>query len=116
MASLLLGKCTTVAKRNVVRLLVPQYKFDSFLRKHFRDNDPIIAHDPKNECRDGDWVLLRKLDSRFSLEIDYQVEKIVYKAGNIIDPLTGKKSVGYESVDDINRLAAFFGKKPNIER
>ena len=114
--SLLLAKCITPAKKNVIRLLVPQLKFDTFLSKHFRENDSIIAHDPKNHCKEGDWVLLRKLDQRFSLEIDYQVEKIVYQAGNIIDPITRKKSLGYENVEDVNRISSLFGKKPNIER
>lgn len=116
MMALLLAKCITPAKKNVIRLLVPQLKFDTFLSKHFRENDAVIAHDPKNQCREGDWVLLRKLDQRFSLEIDYQVEKIVYQSGNIIDPITGKKTLGYENVEDVNRLANLFGKKPNIER
>ncbi|KAI2801864.1 hypothetical protein RDWZM_000678 [Blomia tropicalis] len=114
--SLLLAKCITPAKKNVIRLLVPQLRFDTFLSKHFRENDSIVAHDPNNNCKEGDWVLLRKLDSRFSLEIDYQVEKIVYESGNIIDPITKKKSLGYENVEDVNRLAKFFEMKPNLER
>lgn len=114
--ALLLAKCITPAKKNVIRLLVPQLKFDDFLSKHFRENDDIIAHDPKNQCKEGDWVLLRKLDQRFSLEINYQVEKIVYESGNVVDPITGQKALGYENLQDINKLASLFGKKPNIER
>ena len=112
--ALFLAKCLSATKKNVTRLSVPQLRFDSFLKKYFRENDPIIAHDPQNQCSEGDWVLLRKLDNRYSLEIDYQVEKIVYKAGNIIDPITGKKSLGYENAEDVDNIANFLKKKVNI--
>ena len=88
MASLLLGKVAKSTKQNVIRLLVPQMKFDSFFNKHFRENDDLLAHDPENRCKPGDWVLLRKLPEQYSLGIDYRVEKIVYQSGKAVDPLT----------------------------
>lgn len=102
--SLLIGKCISTAKKNVIRLLIPQLKFDDFLTKHFRENETIMAHDENNSCNPGDWVLLRKFDQTFHLDIDYQVEKIIYKSGHIIDPLTNKKSFGYNSEDTVEYL------------
>ncbi|KAH7641307.1 mitochondrial ribosomal protein S17 [Dermatophagoides farinae] len=109
-SSLIIGKCISTAKKNTIRLLIPQLKFDSFLNKHFRENETILAHDQDNVCNPGDWVLLRKFDERFRLDIDYRVEKIVYESGNIIDPLTGKKTLDYENVDDYQRLSKMFNK------
>lgn len=107
--SVLIGKCVAAAKKNVVRLTVPKLKFDDFLNKHFRESDSVMAYDDLNVCKDGDWVLVRKVEDKIS-EIDYKVDKVVYQAGNIIDPITGKKTLEYENVDSVKRLSKVVGK------
>lgn len=111
--ALVLGKCVSAAKKGVIRLLIPQLKFDDFLNKHFRENEKILAHDPENICKEGDWVLTRKLNEQYRLDVEYRVEKVVYESGNIIDPVTNKKSLGYENIDDVQRIAEFFDQKLN---
>ncbi|UXI20379.1 Ras-related protein Rab-6A [Sarcoptes scabiei] len=108
--SLLLGKCISSAKQNLIKLLVPQMKFDSFLMKHFRENETILAYDQNNQSNPGDWVLLKKFDEEFRLGVHYSVEKVIYQSGNKIDPLTNKKSLGYETVEDFDHLRSFCEK------
>lgn len=108
--SLLLGKCIAAAQRNVIRLLIPQMKMDAFLGKYFRENDAKLAYDANNDCKEGDWVLLRKLDTQYGIDVDYKVEKVVIKAGQVIDPITSQRSMGYENIEDIERISKLFKK------
>ncbi|KAI1286014.1 28S ribosomal protein S17, mitochondrial [Halotydeus destructor] len=102
--------------RQTIKVAVPRLKFDEYLLQHFRENEELLAHDPQEQCKAGDWVLIRELQEPLSLQVKHKLEKIVYNSGNIIDPLTGKKCVGYEYEEDLEQYAKTFGKKPLLER
>jgi len=114
--SLLMGKCLGPAMRQTVKVSIPRLKFDSFLSMYFREMDQVLAHDADEKCRAGDWILVRQLEQRLSLKVDHKVEKIVYESGNIIDPLTGRQSLGYEYADEADRMSQLFGLKPMTDR
>jgi small subunit ribosomal protein S17 len=102
--SLTLAKCVATPLRNTIRVLVPQLKFDSYLNMHFRENDSFMVADQTGDCKPGDWCLVRELPQRVSLDVKHQVEKVVYKSGQIVDPMTGQQSYGYLYKDDYERL------------
>ena len=102
--------------KSSVKVLVPSLKFDPFFNMYFRESEQFLVDDNGLNCSPGDWLLIRKLDQPLSLRINHKVEKLVYKAGNVIDPLTGKKSLGYQYDSDAKRHSNLFGLKPSVER
>lgn len=42
----------------------------------------------------GDIVLLKALPEKRSRHVKHELAEIVYKVGNVVDPLTGKKVAG----------------------
>lgn len=102
--------------RQTVKVFVPKLQFDDFLKMHFRENDELYVHDPQEQCRPGDWILVRKLDQPMSLKVQHQLVRVVYENGNKICPITGKKAVGYKFEDEISKDAELFGMKKFAER
>uniref|UniRef100_T1KEW6 Uncharacterized protein n=1 Tax=Tetranychus urticae TaxID=32264 RepID=T1KEW6_TETUR len=93
--SMLMGKVIENVTKNVVRLAIPQLKFDTFLCSHFRESSQLFGLDSMDQCKVGDWVLLRKLPEKISTKIDFKIEQVLYQNGHIICPLTGKRSFQY---------------------
>ena len=102
--------------KQTVRVWAPSMKFDSFLRAHFRENDEYLAHDPEEKCKSGDWVLIKELPEPLTLKVKHEVTRIVYESGNMVCPLTMKKAVGVEFVQDIEQAAQLFGVDPLPKR
>jgi small subunit ribosomal protein S17 len=105
-----------ITMKQTVKVAAPSLKFDDFLKRHFRENTEILAHDPKEEAKPGDWVLVRELPQPLSLQVKHQLLRIVYKNGNMIDPVTGRKCIGTEFEDEINQDTELFGWKNIHER
>ncbi|KAH9362409.1 hypothetical protein HPB48_020181 [Haemaphysalis longicornis] len=57
-------------------------------------------------------LTMQELPERLSLRIAHKVEKIVFKNGNIIDPLTGQKCIFTEFVKDVDQQSEVFGLSP----
>ena len=55
--------------------------------------------DPDGQTSIGDLVLIKPLAEPQSEHIAHYMKKIVFKAGNIIDPVSGKKCRGTEFVE-----------------
>ncbi|KAH8020272.1 hypothetical protein HPB51_025762 [Rhipicephalus microplus] len=84
--ALFLGKCVSSAVKKTVRVVVTRFELDTFL--------------------------MAELPERLSLRIAHKVEKIVYKDGNIIDPLTGQKCIFTDFVKDVDKESELFGLSP----
>lgn len=50
----------------------------------------------------GDIVLLKALPEPRSKHVKHELAEIVYKVGQVVDPLTGKKVAGNEFVEPLN--------------
>jgi len=116
MVTLLMAKCLGPSMKSTVKVLAPSLKLDTFFNMYFRENQQFLVDDNKLECSAGDWLLIRKLEQPLSLRVNHKVEKIVYKAGHVIDPLTGKQSLGYQYSSDADRQSQLFGLKPTLQR
>lgn len=114
--SLVLGKVWSSTMKQTIKVGVPRLKFDPFLNMHFREPDPLLVHDPEEKCKPGDWILIREMPQRLSLQVNHRVEKIVYSAGKVIDPITGKQALGYEYVEHVNKQGKLFSVKPFDQR
>lgn len=102
--------------KHTVRVWAPSLRYDEFLRAHYRENEEYLAHDPKEKCESGDWVLIKELPEPLTLKVKHEVVRIVYESGNMICPLTGKKAVGIEFNEDIKKAAEMFGVEPLEKR
>ncbi|XP_050047314.1 small ribosomal subunit protein uS17m [Dermacentor andersoni] len=110
--ALFLGKCVSSAVKKTVRVVVTRFELDNFLMAHYKKRTEYEALDANEECEPGDWVLVKELPERLSLRIAHKVEKIVYKNGNIIDPITGQKCIFTDFVKDVDKESDVFGLSP----
>ena len=101
--SFFMAKCCTNTINNIVRVNVPRMKFDKMLNMHFRENDELMVRDVSGSCRMGDWILVKPMEIKKTIAADHEVFKVVYKHGNLICPLTGKRSYGYMFKEDQDR-------------
>ena len=111
-----MAKCLGPSMKSTVKVLVPSLKLDTFFNMYFRENQQFLVDDNQLHCSAGDWLLIRRLEQPLSLRVNHRVEKIVYKAGQVVDPLTGKRSLGYQYVSDADRKSKLFGLKPTLQR
>lgn len=78
--------------------------------QYFKDADYVFAHDPTKVCKTGDIVLVRKLPEKLTTLITHKIEKVVYKMGDVVDPITGKSVVASEYREQIEAANELFGK------
>ena len=102
--------------KQAIKVNVPQMKFDSYLLAHFREGDEVMAHDPNEQAKPGDWVLIRPLEEPVSLKVKHELVKIVYTDGNRVCPLTKRKIAGIEYIDEIEMESRTLGWVPLEER
>ncbi|RWS29901.1 carrier protein-like protein [Leptotrombidium deliense] len=55
--------------KQTIQVQVPKLSFDSFLKMHFRTNDLLLAHDEQEICKPNDWLLIRELPERLSIQV-----------------------------------------------
>lgn len=67
--------------------------FASTIVQHFPKYETVYAHDPEGCYKPGDVVLAQKLPSRMTKHITHEVQEVVFKFGDVTDPVTGKKVV-----------------------
>jgi len=108
--NILLAKCVDNTLRQNIRVLVPRLKYDHWLKTHFRENDELMVLDEKEASKPGDWVLIKELPENVSLQVKHKVLNVVYQTGNVIDPITGQKAVGWRYAKDIERESSFVKK------
>lgn len=60
-----------------------------------------FAHDALEQCSVGDVVLLKALPERRSKHVKHELSEIVYKVGQLVDPLTGKRVAGCQFLEPL---------------
>lgn len=101
---LLMARVSSDRFKSVVKVAVPKHRLNDLLLLYVRENDDIQAHDENNICKAGDWVLLRRQTNPIDPLIAYKVERVVYSYGNLVDPLTKRRSYGLYYDDEIRKL------------
>ncbi|KAM9332988.1 small ribosomal subunit protein uS17m [Pholidichthys leucotaenia] len=92
-------KMLKTAKVRVTRLVL-----DPYLLKYYNKRKTYFAHDALQQCTVGDIVLLKALPESRSKHVKHELAEIVYKAGRVVDPLTGKSVAGTEFVELLTDL------------
>ncbi|KAK6102213.1 hypothetical protein QQG55_7580 [Brugia pahangi] len=78
--------------------------FDEYIKKYFSRPIDLWALDPKNTTGLGDTILITKcdVDKRPAKLVTHIVDRVMFKYGNIIDPITKKRVIKERYEDDIN--------------
>uniref|UniRef100_A0A673IH43 Small ribosomal subunit protein uS17m n=1 Tax=Sinocyclocheilus rhinocerous TaxID=307959 RepID=A0A673IH43_9TELE len=75
--------------------------FSSAFLKYYNKRKTYFAHDPLEQCTVGDVVLLKALPEKRSKHVNHELAEIVYKVGQVVDPLTGKRVAGTQYLEPL---------------
>lgn len=83
------------------------------ISQYFKKDSYVFAHDPLNQCKVGDTVLVKELPEKLTRLITHSVEEVVFSFGDITDPISGKKVVVGQYRDDVSEANRTFGQSSN---
>lgn len=72
-----------------------------YTHKYYNKRKTYFAHDPLEQCTIGDVVLLKALPEKRSKHVNHELAEIVYKVGQVVDPLTGKRVAGTQYLEPL---------------
>ncbi|EFN87961.1 28S ribosomal protein S17, mitochondrial [Harpegnathos saltator] len=107
----LLGICIPSSKQNAAKVRVPRLQFDDYINMYFKEHDFVYANDPQKLCKTGDVILIKMLPNKLTRLITHEVVEVIHPLGDIMDPITGKKVVGFQYREDLDEITQLFGKK-----
>ncbi|XP_023218418.1 28S ribosomal protein S17, mitochondrial-like [Centruroides sculpturatus] len=113
---MMLGKCYAPKLKQVVTVSVPHEVYDDFLHAYFTHTTEYEVYDPEGKCKRGDIVLIKEMNEPLSIRIKHQVDKIIYEAGNVIDPLSGRRCFGNRYTDEIDRTTQALGYQKSFRK
>ncbi|KAG7484064.1 hypothetical protein MATL_G00045120 [Megalops atlanticus] len=93
-AKWVIGRVIGTKMQKTAKVRVTRLVLDPYLLKYFNKRKTYFAHDALGQCTVGDIVLLKALPERRSKHVKHELAEIVYKVGNVVDPLTGKRVAG----------------------
>lgn len=70
----------------------------------------MYAYDPEKSVKTGDIVLVSQMPEKKTTLITHAVEKILYRLGDVIDPITGKPVVGTQYREEIDARNKLYGE------
>lgn len=82
--------------------------------KYYNKRKTYFAHDALRQSTVGDIVLLKALPEARSKHVKHELAEIVYKVGQVVDPLTGKRVAGTEFVEPLNDLQLSLGEETTL--
>ncbi|XP_060062716.1 small ribosomal subunit protein uS17m-like [Ylistrum balloti] len=90
-----------VARPDTLKVQTNKMILDRDLKKYFSNRRFIWAEENSMDCLIGDIVLLKSLPkSEEKTRVTHEVDRIVFKLGCVIDPVTGRRCRGTEFVDE----------------
>lgn len=83
----------------IVCTALPDHRWEllictSFSQQYFNKRKTYFAHDALQKCTVGDIVLLKALPVPRTKHVKHELAEIIFKVGQIIDPVTGKPCAG----------------------
>uniref|UniRef100_A0A8C8VFP8 Small ribosomal subunit protein uS17m n=1 Tax=Pelusios castaneus TaxID=367368 RepID=A0A8C8VFP8_9SAUR len=93
-AKWIVGKVIGTQMHKTAKVRVTRLVLDPYLLKFYNKRKTYFAHDPLQQCTIGDIVLLKALPKARSKHVKHELSEIVFKVGNVIDPVTGKACAG----------------------
>jgi len=93
---LVIGKCLATPLKNAIKVQFTMQELDENLLMYFAKRRVLYAEDKTGSCKPGDIVLIKRREQPLTKEITHEMVRIVYPVGDTTDPLTGKKTIGTE--------------------
>lgn len=87
----------------LVKVKLQKMKLDNNLLMYFPKLDSKWAIETTDETKPGDIVVVRNLDEKYKGKVTCKVHDILYKAGAVKDPVTGRLCRGTEYIDEAER-------------
>lgn len=81
--------------------------------QYFRHETDLFAHDPHNLCQEGDTVLIKRADDVGINDVDFEVTEVIYKLGDVKDPVSGEHVVGDMYRKQMAEIAEAYGTNPD---
>lgn len=78
----------------------------SFSQQYFNKRKTYFAHDRLQQCTVGDIVLLKALPVPRTKHVKHELAEIIFKVGQVIDPVTGKPCAGTTYLESPDSLEA----------
>ncbi|XP_072445653.1 small ribosomal subunit protein uS17m isoform X1 [Chiloscyllium punctatum] len=100
-AKWIIGKVIGTKMKKTAKVRITRLVLNPYLLKFYNKRKTYFAHDPKEECTVGDIVLLKALPERRTKHVKHELAEIVFKVGNIIDPITQKRCSGSRILETI---------------
>ena len=69
---------------------IVRMELDWYLKMYFNKSYVMNALDERNATIKGDIVLIKQLDKPVNQTTQYNIEQVIYKLNDIVDPITGK--------------------------
>ncbi|XP_005987596.1 28S ribosomal protein S17, mitochondrial [Latimeria chalumnae] len=100
-AKWIIGKVIGTKMQKTAKVRVTRLVLDPYLLKYFNKRKTYFTHDPLQQCTVGDIVLLKALPERRTKHVKHELAQIVYKVGNVIDPVTGRACAGIKFLEPL---------------
>ncbi|XP_069425975.1 small ribosomal subunit protein uS17m isoform X6 [Ovis canadensis] len=93
-AKWIVGKVIGTAMQKTAKVRVTRLVLDPYLLKYFNKRKTYFAHDALQQCTIGDIVLLKAFPVPRTKHVKHELAEIVFKVGQVVDPVTGKRCAG----------------------
>lgn len=80
--------------------------------QHFQEEENYYCQDPTNSVKTGDTVLITQLPQKLTTLITHKVERVLFKCGDVIDPITKKPCVAWQYREDFDNIIDQYGRLP----
>uniref|UniRef100_A0A914XPL6 Mitochondrial ribosomal protein S17 n=1 Tax=Plectus sambesii TaxID=2011161 RepID=A0A914XPL6_9BILA len=87
-------------RKSCAQVRVRRNEYNSYLHQFYAKSEDFWAFDGQGGARLGDLVLIRQMTEPLTRKVQHQVERTVFKHGNIVDPITKRRVVQDEFVDE----------------
>ncbi|XP_061659972.1 28S ribosomal protein S17, mitochondrial [Syngnathoides biaculeatus] len=103
-AKWIIGRVIGTKMRKTAKVRVTRLVLDPYLLKYYNRRKTYFAHDALQQCTVGDVVLLKALPEPRSKHVKHELDRVVYKVGRVVDPLTGKRVAGADFLEPLDDL------------
>ncbi|MXQ93840.1 hypothetical protein E5288_WYG021932 [Bos mutus] len=93
-AKWIVGKVIGTAMQKTAKVRVTRLVLDPYLLKYFNKQKTYFAHDALQQYTVGDIVLLKALPVPRTKHVKHELAEIVFKVGQVVDPVTVKHCAG----------------------
>uniref|UniRef100_A0A8C1SMC0 Small ribosomal subunit protein uS17m n=1 Tax=Cyprinus carpio TaxID=7962 RepID=A0A8C1SMC0_CYPCA len=100
-AKWIIGQVIGTKMKKTAKVRVTRLVLDPYLLKYYNKRKTYFAHDPLEQCTIGDVVLLKALPEKRSKHVNHELAEIVYKVGQVVDLLTGKRVAGTQYLEPL---------------